>query len=97
MFAGLIEEEWNAAIEFLTAVGHITDAKRQEFILLWDVLGALIQNMNVNNETYKDVIKAPVFGPFFVDDATEIPIDGDIAGVSLYRQAASTTFSGSLR
>ena len=28
------------AIEFLTAVGQITDAKRQEFVLLSDVLGA---------------------------------------------------------
>ena len=35
----LTEEEWAAAIEFLTAVGHITDDKRQEFILLSDVLG----------------------------------------------------------
>src|SRR5680860_508390 len=36
----LTEEEWNVAIAFLTAAGHITDDKRQEFILLSDVLGA---------------------------------------------------------
>ena len=36
----LTEEEWNAAIGFLTAGGHITDDKRQEFILLSDVLGS---------------------------------------------------------
>lgn len=76
----LTEEEWNAAIEFLTAVGHITDDKRQEFILLSDVLGASMQTINVNNETYKDATEATVFGPFFVDDAPEIPIGGDIAG-----------------
>lgn len=76
----LTEEEWNAAIEFLTAVGHITDDKRQEFILLSDVLGTSMQTINVNNETYKNATEATVFGPFFVDDAPEIPIGGDIAG-----------------
>src|SRR4029079_9526248 len=30
----LTEAEWNTAIEFLTEVGHITDDRRQEFILL---------------------------------------------------------------
>ena len=35
----LTEDEWNAAIEFLTAVGHITDDRRQEFVLLSDTLG----------------------------------------------------------
>jgi hypothetical protein len=38
----LTEAEWNAGIEFLTAAGHITDDKRQEFVLLSDVLGASI-------------------------------------------------------
>ena len=35
----LSEAEWQAAIGFLTGVGHITDDQRQEFILLSDVLG----------------------------------------------------------
>lgn len=76
----LTEDEWNTAIEFLTAVGHITDDKRQEFILLSDVLGASMQTINVNNATYEDATEATVFGPFFVEDAPEIPIGGDIAG-----------------
>lgn len=76
----LTEAEWNTAIEFLTAVGHITDDKRQEFILLSDVLGVSMQTINVNNATYKDATEATVFGPFFVEDAPEIPIGGDIAG-----------------
>jgi hydroxyquinol 1,2-dioxygenase len=76
----LTEAEWNQAIEFLTAVGHITDDRRQEFILLSDVLGASMQTINVNNEAYGDATGATVFGPFFVDDAPEIPLGGDIAG-----------------
>ena len=35
----LTEEEWFAAIDFLTRTGHITDDKRQEFILASDTLG----------------------------------------------------------
>jgi hydroxyquinol 1,2-dioxygenase len=76
----LTEAEWNKAIEFLTAVGHITDDRRQEFILLSDVLGVSMQTINVNNETLGDATEATVFGPFFVDDAPEIGNGGDIAG-----------------
>lgn len=76
----LTEAEWNAAIEFLTAVGHITDDRRQEFVLLSDVLGASMQTIAVNNEAHENATEATVFGPFFVADAPEIPIGGDIAG-----------------
>lgn len=76
----LTEPEWNKAIEFLTAAGHITDDKRQEFILLSDVLGASMQTINVNNEAYENATEATVFGPFFLDDAPQIPLGGDITG-----------------
>jgi len=76
----LTEDEWNKGIEFLTAAGHITDDKRQEFILLSDVLGASMQTIAVNNEAIGNATEATVFGPFFVNDAPEIPIGGDIAG-----------------
>lgn len=35
----LTEEEWRAAIGVLTATGHITSGKRQEWILWSDALG----------------------------------------------------------
>jgi hydroxyquinol 1,2-dioxygenase len=79
----LTEDEWNTGIEFLTASGHITDDKRQEFILLSDVLGLSMQTIAINNTTYTGAAaatEATVFGPFFVDDAPEIPLGGDIAG-----------------
>lgn len=76
----LTEDEWNAGIAFLTAAGHITDENRQEFILLSDVLGASMQTIAVNNQAHKNATEATVFGPFFVQDAPEIPIGGDIAG-----------------
>ena len=76
----LTEAEWNIAIGFLTEVGHITDDRRQEFILLSDVLGASMQTINVNNEAYGNATEATVFGPFFVEDAPRIEQGGDIAG-----------------
>lgn len=76
----LTEDEWNKGIEFLTAAGHITDDRRQEFILLSDVLGASMQTIAINNEAYANATEATVFGPFFVDDAPRIENGGDIAG-----------------
>lgn len=76
----LTEPEWNTAIEFLTAAGHITDDKRQEFVLLSDVLGATMQTIAVNNQAYKGATDATIFGPFFVEDAPRIPLGGDMTG-----------------
>lgn len=76
----LTETEWNAAIEFLTRVGHITTQQRQEFILLSDVLGVSMQTVAVNNTAYRNATEATVFGPFFTNDAPLIENGGDIAG-----------------
>ncbi|WP_439658347.1 dioxygenase [Lentzea sp. HUAS TT2] len=75
----LSEQEWKHAIDFLTAAGHLTDDRRQEFILLSDVLGASMQTVAVNNEAYRDATEATVFGPFFVEDSPMIGNGGDIA------------------
>jgi hydroxyquinol 1,2-dioxygenase len=76
----LTEAEWNAAIRFLTDTGHITDDRRQEFILLSDVLGLSMQTIAINNEAYANATEATVFGPYFVDGSPRIPLGGDIAG-----------------
>jgi hydroxyquinol 1,2-dioxygenase len=76
----LTEEEWTAAIRFLTRTGHITDDRRQEFILLSDVLGLSMQTIAINNEAYGNATEATVFGPFFVENSPEIPIGGDLSG-----------------
>jgi hydroxyquinol 1,2-dioxygenase len=76
----LTEEEWRQAIAFLTATGHITDERRQEFVLLSDVLGTSMQTIAINNEAYEDATEATVFGPFFVEGAPLIELGADIAG-----------------
>ena len=76
----LTEAEWKQGIDFLTAVGHITDDRRQEFILLSDTLGASMQTIAINNEAHGDATEATVFGPFFLEHAPRIDLGGDIAG-----------------
>jgi len=63
---GLTEEEWLAGIDFLTRAGHITDDKRQEFVLLSDVLGVSMLVIGMNNRKPAEATEATVFGPFFV-------------------------------
>jgi hydroxyquinol 1,2-dioxygenase len=76
----LTEQEWKQGIDFLTAAGHLTDDRRQEFILLSDTLGASMQTIAINNEAYADATEATVFGPFFVEDSPHVELGGDIAG-----------------
>jgi len=76
----LTEEEWRRAIDFLTDVGHLTDDRRQEFILLSDVLGASMQTITINNRAYANATEATVFGPFFVEGSPDVGLGGDISG-----------------
>jgi hydroxyquinol 1,2-dioxygenase len=75
----LTEQEWRVGIDFLTAAGHITDDRRQEFVLLSDVLGASMQTIAINNEAHANATEATVLGPFFVEHAPEVALGGDVA------------------
>ncbi|WP_328907604.1 intradiol ring-cleavage dioxygenase [Streptomyces sp. NBC_00234] len=75
----LTEQEWNAAIEFLTRAGHITDERRQEFVLLSDVLGLSTLAVAINEPKTRGATEGTVLGPFFVEDSPEVPLGGDIA------------------
>jgi hydroxyquinol 1,2-dioxygenase len=58
----LNHEEWNIGLKFLTEVGHITDGRRNEFVLTSDVLGlsALVDLMN----TAPGATQGSALGPF---------------------------------
>ena len=75
----LTEEEWFAGIDFLTRTGHITDDRRQEFILLSDVLGLSMLVVGLNHATHADATPSTVFGPFFVDGSPPFANGDDIA------------------
>jgi len=76
---GLTEREWEAGIRFLTDVGHITDDRRQEFILLSDTLGLSMLVTAMAHRKPKGCTEATVFGPFFVDNAPKYRNGDDVA------------------
>jgi catechol 1,2-dioxygenase len=57
-------EEWEAGIRYLTDVGHITDERRQEFILLSDTLG-LSMLVDALAHTVDGATESTVLGPFW--------------------------------
>jgi hydroxyquinol 1,2-dioxygenase len=76
---GLTEDEWFAGIDFLTRTGHITSDRRQEFILLSDVLGVSMLVIGLNNRKPAGATEATVFGPFFVAGSPRYDNGADIA------------------
>ncbi len=75
----LTETEWATGIDFLTRVGHITNEKRQEFILLSDTLGLSTLTIAMNNDKPPGCTEATVFGPFHLDNAPQYALGEDIA------------------
>ena len=65
----LTENEWAAAIEILTRTGHITDERRQEFILWSDALGVSMLVDALAHPSTNGATESTVLGPFWTPDA----------------------------
>lgn len=74
----LTEEEWLEGIKFLTRAGHITDDKRQEFILISDTLGLSMLTVAMNNQKPEGCTEATVVGPFHVENAPVYKLGDDV-------------------
>ena len=72
-------EEWQAAISFLTRIGHMCDGKRQEFILLSDTLGVSMLVDAINHRMPAGATPTTVLGPFYVEGAPELPLGAEVA------------------
>jgi protocatechuate 3,4-dioxygenase beta subunit len=75
----LTEEEWSAAIAFLTATGQKCDDVRQEFVLLSDVLGVSMLVETVNHRTGGASTESTVLGPFHMVESPPRDLGDDIA------------------
>lgn len=64
-------EEWEQAIAFLTATGKMCDDKRQEWILLSDVLGVSMLVDAINTRRPDGATENTVLGPFHVENAPQ--------------------------
>lgn len=75
----LTQDEWFAAIQFLTRVGHMCDDKRQEFILLSDTLGISMLVDAINHRQPQGATETTVLGPFYVQNPPVKPSGADIS------------------
>ncbi len=66
---GLTQEEWGEAVRILTETGHITDERRQEFILWSDSLGLSMLVDAIAHATPEDATESTVLGPFYTPGA----------------------------
>src|SRR4026208_79691 len=74
----LTEGEWFEGIRSLTAGGQKCDDKRQEFILLSDVLGLSMMIVALNHKAPPGATEATVLGPFFAHGAKEYEYGADL-------------------
>jgi protocatechuate 3,4-dioxygenase beta subunit len=74
----LSEQEWGLAIGYLTRTGQMCDDKRQEFILLSDILGLsmVVDAINCDNDGMGT--ENTVLGPFHVEGAPSVEYGGSI-------------------
>lgn len=73
------QEEFFAAIDFLTRTGKMCTDKRQEFILLADVLGIEMLVDAVNNRRPGGATPTTIEGPFHVPDAPPLSDGANMA------------------
>jgi len=88
----LTEAEWFQAIEILTKAGHMSDDKRQEFILFSDTLGVSMVVDLLSHPKPDGATESTVFGPFHRLNAPEMPAGGNIA--HLDKKGPPTLVSG---
>lgn len=73
------QEEWMAAIRFLTGTGQMCDERRQEYILLSDVLGVSMLVDAINARRPSGATENTVLGPFHVENAPARPLGASIS------------------
>jgi len=74
------QDEWAAAVDFLTRVGQKCSDTRQEFILLSDTLGVSTLVDAINHRFPGNATQTTVLGPFHVASPPEFALGDDISG-----------------
>ncbi|WP_377805796.1 intradiol ring-cleavage dioxygenase [Azospirillum sp. A29] len=74
------QEEWRAAIDFLTRTGQLCSDTRQEFILLSDALGVSMLVDAVNHRHPQGATDTTVLGPFYVEGPPPFENGADLSG-----------------
>jgi len=75
----LKQDEWLMAVDWLARTGKLCSDKRQEFILLSDVLGISMLVDAINHRFPEGATPSTVIGPFHIDDSPELPMGANVA------------------
>jgi protocatechuate 3,4-dioxygenase beta subunit len=89
------EEEWFKAIDFLTRTGQTCTDKRQEFILLSDVLGVSMLVDAINHRHAGGLTETTVTGPFHAE-ANRMEMGSNIARGPEARRGSGTVVRGTI-
>jgi hydroxyquinol 1,2-dioxygenase len=96
--AGLTQDEWHKAVDFLTRTGQKCTGARQEFILLSDVLGVSMLVDAINHRDHAGATETTVLGPFYNGEHRLAAHGTDVAagspGERCFVDAAVTDASG---
>ncbi|SHF92656.1 Protocatechuate 3,4-dioxygenase beta subunit [Kaistia soli DSM 19436] len=72
-------EEFRLGIDFLTDVGHYADSRRQEWVLLADVLGVSSLIEDQNNPRPEAATPNTLAGPFYRPDVPDMALGADLS------------------
>lgn len=72
-------DEIRAVFDFLTEVGHYTDARRHEWVLLADTLGLSSAIEEINARRPPGATPNTLAGPFYRADVPETPLDANLS------------------
>jgi len=75
----LKQDEWLMAVDWLARTGKLSSEKRQEFILLSDVLGISMLVDAINHRFPEGATPSTVIGPFHIVDSPELPMGANVA------------------
>ncbi|MGK5678747.1 maleylacetate reductase and hydroxyquinol 1,2-dioxygenase domain-containing protein [Actinoplanes sp. URMC 104] len=75
----LTEDEWQAAIDFLTRTGQMCSPTRQEFVLLSDTLGISSAVDLLTHSRSRGATPSAVLGPFYVEGPPAKPSGANLA------------------
>lgn len=92
------QQEWQAAIQFLTETGKMCSDTRQEFILLSDTLGASMLIDALNHRRVGVETQTTVLGPFYVENPPQREhgsmISEDLDGTPLLVECSVSDMDG---
>jgi hydroxyquinol 1,2-dioxygenase len=75
----LKQDEWLMAVDWLAKTGKLCSDKRQEFILLSDVMGMSMLVDAMNHRFPEGATPSTVVGPFHIEGSPELPMGANVA------------------